>query len=110
MNLTIIFILAIPAAVLNVPFFDTDRPFSMNYGAIGAIIGHEFTHGFDNLGRRFDLNGQETNWWTNATLTEFNHKTACFIKQYSAILDPVANLHVSVNTVYTFELMINRFL
>ena len=50
MILLCVYSIAIPAAVLNTPFFEAGRPFSMNYGAIGSIIGHEFTHGFDNSG------------------------------------------------------------
>lgn len=77
------------------PFFDKNRPFAMNYGAIGAVIGHELTHGFDNMGHLFDKNGQLHNWWTIQTEREFNKRTHCFIDQYNAIYDSATGLHVS---------------
>lgn len=67
----------------------------MNYGSIGAIIGHEMTHGFDNNGRRFDLHGEMKNWWTLKTQIEFNHKAQCMVSQYSAAVEPTTQLHVN---------------
>lgn len=87
--------ITIPAAVLKTPFFDKARPFSMNYGSIGAIIGHEMTHGFDNNGRRFDLHGEMKNWWTLKTQTEFNHKAQCMVTQYGSAIEPTTHLHVN---------------
>lgn len=54
----------------------------MNYGAIGTILGHELTHGFDNSGRQFDTNGNLKQWWSNETIGEYVDKTQCFIDQY----------------------------
>ena len=53
-----------PAAILQPPFFNADADDAVNYGAIGVVIGHEMTHGFDDQGRLFDKNGNMTNWWT----------------------------------------------
>ena len=61
-----------PAAILQPPFFDGMRPDVMNYGAMGAVIGHEISHSFDNLGATFDADGRLRNWWTPEDLTRFN--------------------------------------
>lgn len=86
--------ISIPAAILKPPFFDIQRPFSLNYGAIGAVIGHELTRGFDNDGRRFDKNGKQANWWTNSTLKKFEANSKCFVDQYGKIFDRTARLKV----------------
>src|SRR5262249_3124989 len=56
--------LTLPAAILQPPFFDPDRPLAMDYGAIGATIGHEICHSFDDQGAQFDATGRLRNWWT----------------------------------------------
>lgn len=56
----------------------------MNYGAIGTVLGHELTHGFDNSGRHFDSNGNVRQWWTNETISEYTEKTDCFVKHYNS--------------------------
>jgi putative endopeptidase len=71
-----------PAAILEPPFFDPQAPDAMNYGAIGAIIGHEVSHTFDSEGSAFDENGALRNWWTPADLQHFNAATAELAKQY----------------------------
>ncbi|CAB3388647.1 Hypothetical predicted protein [Cloeon dipterum] len=71
-----------PAGILHPPFYGLGLE-SLNYGAIGAIIGHEFTHGFDNDGRQFDLDGNLKEWWTNKTLTEYKSRVQCIVDQYS---------------------------
>lgn len=68
----------------------------MNYGAIGQIIGHEITHGFDDLGRQFDKNGNLVDWWKSETKDRFLNKTNCIIKQYSNFVDPKLNMNVSL--------------
>lgn len=73
-----------PAGILQSPFYDVKYPKVMNYGAIGAVIGHEITHGFDNNGRRFNKDGELVQWWKNATIDKFNEKTKCFVNQYGA--------------------------
>lgn len=64
-------------------------PRYMNYGAIGTVIGHEITHGFDHLGRLFDLNGNVHNWWQPETKQHFHEKVKCIIEQYSNFTDPM---------------------
>jgi len=73
-----------PAAILQPPFFDLDADDAVNYGAIGAVIGHEIGHGFDDSGSTFDGDGVLRNWWTDEDKTEFEKRTAKLIEQYSA--------------------------
>lgn len=56
---------------------------ALNYGAIGAILGHELTHGFDNTGRHYDSDGNVRQWWSNETITEYTERTQCFIDHYN---------------------------
>lgn len=79
--------ITIPAAILQLVFFNESRPEYLNYGAIGAVIGHEIGHGFDDEGSQYDADGNLDNWWTNNTKNGFNEKAKCFIDQYSSILD-----------------------
>jgi putative endopeptidase len=72
-----------PAAILQPPFFDLNADDAINYGSIGAIIGHEIGHGFDNIGSAFDGDGVIKNWWTPADLTAFKDKTKVLIEQYN---------------------------
>jgi len=74
-----------PAGILQPPFFYADADDAVNYGAIGAVIGHEMTHGFDDQGRLFDANGAFSNWWTDADAANFNARAACIVKQYDAL-------------------------
>ena len=60
-----------PAGILQYPFFDMGADDAFNYGAIGAVIGHEMTHGFDDSGRHFDKDGNMKDWWTAADATGF---------------------------------------
>ena len=71
-----------PAAILQWPFFDMDADDAMNYGAIGAVIGHEIGHGFDDSGSTFDGDGVMRNWWTDEDLAEFGKRTNALIAQY----------------------------
>ena len=73
-----------PAAILQPPFFDAEAPAAHNYGAIGAVIGHEISHTFDTEGSTFDAKGQLRNWWTTADLSHFEAATAALAKQYDA--------------------------
>ncbi|KAG0277094.1 hypothetical protein BGZ95_006521 [Linnemannia exigua] len=70
------------AGVLQMPYFHVDNPEYVNYGAIGAVAGHEIGHGFDITGRRYDAIGGLKNWWTEATAKAFNEKAQCFVDQY----------------------------
>ena len=71
-----------PAGILQPPFFDPKRDAAFNYGAMGAIIGHEITHGFDDQGAKFDLHGNMKNWWTEKDLKEFQSRGNCIAKQF----------------------------
>ncbi|MFJ1268976.1 M13 family metallopeptidase [Legionella lytica] len=75
--------LNIPAGILQAPFFDPNAPAAVNYGAIGFVMGHEMTHGFDDQGAQFDGHGNLKNWWTPEDLTKFKAATQCIIDQYS---------------------------
>jgi putative endopeptidase len=71
-----------PAGILQPPFFDPKGDDAMNYGGIGAVIGHEMTHGFDDEGARFDAQGNLKNWWTPEDLKNFQARSECIIKQF----------------------------
>lgn len=73
-----------PAAILQPPFFDATRADAMNYGGIGAVIGHEISHSFDNNGANFDAHGRMRNWWTSADLAHFQASTHALALQYDA--------------------------
>ncbi|MEC8023258.1 MAG: M13-type metalloendopeptidase [Myxococcota bacterium] len=73
-----------PAAILQPPFFDLDADDAVNYGAIGAVIGHEMGHGFDDQGAKSDGDGVLRNWWTAADLEEFTRRTRMLVDQYAA--------------------------
>ena len=64
-----------PAAILQPPFFDPNADDAMNYGAIGGVIGHEMSHGFDDQGSQFDKTGNQNNWWTEADKKNFEQRT-----------------------------------
>jgi putative endopeptidase len=71
-----------PAAILQPPFFDADADDAANYGGIGAVIGHEIGHGFDDQGAKYDGDGNLVDWWTDADRTEFGKRTTALIEQY----------------------------
>lgn len=72
-----------PAGILQPPFFDAKADDALNYGAIGAVIGHELTHGFDDEGSKFDALGNLREWWTPEDRRKFDERTACVADQYS---------------------------
>ena len=72
-----------PAAILQPPFFDMEAEDAINYGAIGAVIGHEIGHGFDDTGSTFDGDGAMRNWWTDQDKAEFKKRTGNLIAQYN---------------------------
>ena len=74
-----------PAAILQFPFFDASRDAAANYGAIGAVIGHEIGHGFDDQGSKYDGDGRLTDWWTEEDRAAFEKLTASLIAQYDAL-------------------------
>jgi putative endopeptidase len=73
-----------PAGILAPPFFDPQADAAANYGSVGAVIGHEIMHGFDDQGRKFDENGKARDWWTKADADRFKALTAELGKQYSS--------------------------
>ena len=72
-----------PAGILRFPFFDFDADDAINYGAIGAVIGHEMTHGFDDQGRQYDKDGNLKDWWTKEDAEKFTQKAKGVVDQYS---------------------------
>ena len=83
-----------PAAILQPPFFDPDADPAVNYGGIGAVIGHEISHHFDDQGRKFDMKGNFSEWWTKEDVTRFKAYTDKVVAQYGAY-EPVAGLKVN---------------
>lgn len=75
-----------PAAILQPPFFDPEADDAINYGAIGVVIGHEMTHGFDDQGRNYDKEGNLTDWWTADDATRFTERANKLVAQYDNIL------------------------
>ena len=72
-----------PAAILQPPFFYKDADDAVNYGAIGVVIGHEMTHGYDDSGRKFDSNGNLNDWWTKQDAEKFNKRTQVVVEQFN---------------------------
>ncbi|HYK25994.1 MAG TPA: M13 family metallopeptidase [Steroidobacteraceae bacterium] len=83
-----------PAAILQPPLFNPQADDAANYGAIGAIIGHEMSHGFDDQGSQFDSTGNLRDWWTKADHERFAAKTAALVAQYDAA-EPLKGYHVN---------------
>ena len=74
-----------PAGILQYPFFDMEEDDAFNYGAIGVVIGHEMTHGFDDQGRQFDKDGNFANWWTDEDAQKFNERTQVIVDFFDKI-------------------------
>ena len=83
-----------PAAILQPPFFDMNADDAVNYGAIGAVIGHEISHGFDDQGSQYDGDGNMRNWWTEEDGKRFAEKTKVLIQQYASY-SPLPGYHVN---------------
>lgn len=73
-----------PAGILQAPLYDPNADDAENYGHVGAIVGHELTHGFDDQGRKFDGNGNLSDWWTPDDMNKFEAKTDCEVKEYGS--------------------------
>ena len=82
-----------PAAILQPPFFDAEADDAANYGGIGAVIGHEIGHGFDDQGSQFDGDGALRNWWSDEDRKAFEALTARLVAQYSALSPDAAPGH-----------------
>ena len=83
-----------PAGILQPPFFDRTAPDAVNFGGIGAVIGHELTHGFDDEGRQFDAHGNLADWWTPQDAKQFTARTDCLVKEYSSF-SPLPGVHLN---------------
>lgn len=83
-----------PAGILQPPFYSADADAALNYGGIGAVIGHEFTHGFDDQGSKYDAKGNLENWWTEEDRTRFDERANVVVKQFDAF-EPLEGLHVN---------------
>ena len=85
-----------PAGILQPPAFSVQYTDAVNYGAIGVVIGHEISHGFDDQGAQFDGTGKLENWWTPADLTKFHAKTECVAKQFDGFrIDGPDDIHIN---------------
>lgn len=86
-----------PAGILQSPFWSTQFPAALNYGGIGAVLGHEISHAFDDSGRKFDATGALRDWWTPSAAASFRNRTGCLVSQYSAYSPPRSPMHVNGN-------------
>ncbi|KAF8361762.1 nep-1 [Pristionchus pacificus] len=84
-----------PAGILQLPFFSPSFPKALNYGGIGAVIGHEITHGFDDLGNQFDASGNLHEWWQQQTRKEFEKRAKCIIDQYGNETIPEIDMNLN---------------
>uniref|UniRef100_A0A023GNH8 Putative m13 family peptidase n=1 Tax=Amblyomma triste TaxID=251400 RepID=A0A023GNH8_AMBTT len=84
-----------PSGILQGVFYEHGLPRSINYGAIGMVVGHEMTHGFDDEGSQFDAYGALKQWWSKDTRKHFEQKAECFISQYGNITDTMANMSLN---------------
>ena len=83
-----------PAGILQPPFFDAKADDAVNYGAIGAVIGHEMTHGFDDGGRQYDGQGNLTDWWTPDSAARFKERSAAIVRQFNGYF-PIEKVHIN---------------
>ncbi len=83
-----------PAGILQPPFYDNKMDDAVNYGGIGAVVGHELTHGFDDQGRQFDPQGNLRDWWTAEDAKAFEQRAECFVKEYDSF-SPVPGVHLN---------------
>ncbi len=83
-----------PAGILQPPFYDRNGDDAANYGGIGAVIGHELTHGFDDQGRQFDAQGNLTDWWTPMDAKAFEERSQCLVEEYGSFI-AVDDVHLN---------------
>ncbi|CAI5442805.1 unnamed protein product [Caenorhabditis angaria] len=84
-----------PAGILQPPFFSGKFPKAVNYGAMGAVIGHEITHGFDDQGSQYDKDGNLHNWWSDSSLQAFDKRRRCIVEQYGNYTVPKTSFKVN---------------
>jgi putative endopeptidase len=83
-----------PAGILQPPFYSNSADDAVNYGAVGVVIGHELTHGFDDQGRQFDADGNLRDWWQKADAQQFEKLSQCFVDEYGHfVAAPGVNLN-----------------
>ena len=92
-----------PAGILQAPFYDINYPKSLNFGAMGVVMGHELTHAFDDQGREYDKEGNLHKWWKNSTSWNFVERIQCFIDQYSNY--SIEGVNVSLESEVKWKLM-----
>ncbi|KAG7197330.1 hypothetical protein KM043_018444 [Ampulex compressa] len=85
--------ITVPVGILQFPFYELGIE-ALNYGAIGTVLGHELTHGFDNSGRHYDSEGNLRQWWSNETISEYTKRADCFIKHYSSYYEDEVNDYI----------------
>ncbi|MDO5662827.1 MAG: M13-type metalloendopeptidase [Brachybacterium sp.] len=90
-----------PAAILQPPFFDPDAEDAVNFGGIGAVVGHEIGHGFDDQGSKYDGDGNLRSWWTSADRTEFERRTGSLIEQFDRLSPREVGDEHTVNGAFT---------
>jgi putative endopeptidase len=83
-----------PAGILQPPFYDNHLDDGVNYGAIGSVVGHELTHGFDDQGRQYDAQGNLSDWWTPEDAKEFEKRAQCIVDEYSSFT-PLDDVHLN---------------
>ncbi len=83
-----------PAGILQPPFYQSSSDMAVNFGGVGAVIGHELTHGFDDQGRQFDADGNLRDWWTKQDEAEFKKRVDCIADEYSGF-SPVEGVHLN---------------
>jgi predicted metalloendopeptidase len=83
-----------PAGILQPPFYTTGADMAVNFGGVGAVIGHELTHGFDDQGRRYDADGNLRDWWTQQDAQEFKQRADCIVNEYNGF-SPVEGANVN---------------
>ena len=91
-----------PAGILQPPFFDAEADDAFNYGAIGVVIGHEMTHGFDDQGRRYDKDGNMKDWWTPEDSDSFNKRANVMKEFFNNIKEDIMTLIMSSFVFYSF--------
>src|SRR3954470_23035381 len=82
-----------PAGILQPPFFNREAKDAVNFGAMGMVVGHEITHGFDDEGRKFDQDGNLRDWWSADAAKKFVDRTSCVVKQFDGYV-AVDDIHV----------------